>query len=109
MGYSKRLEQRVDTIVEGGRLKKKAMFGGMAYLRDGNMCFGIYQDFLIVRLGDAEAAAPYLALEDVRPLDITGRPMKGWVMVAPAGCRGQTKLREWLSLGDRFARSLPPK
>ena len=109
MGYSKRLEQRIDDLVGDQGLAKKAMFGGIGYLRQGNMCFGIYEDFLIVRLGDARAAAPYLTQEHVRPLDITGRPMKGWVMVAPDGCRGPAALSEWLALGDRCARRLPPK
>ena len=109
MGYCQRLEQRVDNLVGDRGLTKKAMFGGIGYFRQGNMCFGIYKDYLIVRLGAAEAAASYLARDHVRPLDITGRQMKGWVMVAPPMCRGRGGLQEWLSLGDQFARSLPPK
>ncbi len=109
MGYSRRLETRIDELSAGLGFAKKAMFGGIGYFRQGNMCFGIYEDFLVVRLGGAEAAAPYLRQAHVRPLDITGRPMKGWIMVAPPGCRGRAKLQAWLTLGDRFARSLPPK
>ncbi len=109
MAYSKRLARRVEDIVRDTGLVRKKMFGGICYLRQGNMCFGIYQDFLIVRLGSAEAAEPYLAQEHVSPMDITGRPMKGWIMVAPAACRGATRLADWLQLGERFARSLPPK
>jgi hypothetical protein len=85
------------------------MFGGICYLLQGNMCFGIYRDFLIVRLGSAAAAEPYLAQAHVKPMDITGRPMKGWVMVAPTAYDGPEQLRPWLSRGMRFAQSLPPK
>ncbi len=109
MGYCQRLEQRIDDLVGDRGLAKKAMFGGIAYFRQGNMCFGIYKDFLIVRLGDAETAAACLARKHVHPMDITGRPMKAWVMVAPEGCHGAAALEEWLSLGERFARRLPPK
>jgi TfoX/Sxy family transcriptional regulator of competence genes len=108
MGYSKELAERIDAAARGLGLVKKAMFGGLGYLRRGNMCFGIYQDYLIVRLGSAEAAAPYLAQDHVRPLDITGRPMKGWVMVAPPACADQACLRQWLDLGYKVAQDLPP-
>jgi TfoX/Sxy family transcriptional regulator of competence genes len=103
------LEKRIDARVEDFGLAKKKMFGGICYLLQGNMCFGIYRDFLIVRLGSAAAAEPYLAQAHVKPMDITGRPMKGWVMVAPTAYDGPEQLRPWLSRGMRFAQSLPPK
>ena len=109
MAYSQHLAQRIDAIVRDSGFTRKNMFGGICYLRQGNMAFGIYRDDLIVRLGSAEAAEPYLAQDHVRPMDITGRPMKGWIMVAPAACRGAARLKHWLTLGDQFARSLPPK
>ncbi len=109
MAYSKHLARRIDAIVRDSGFTRKNMFGGICYLRQGNMAFGIYRDDLIVRLGSAEAAEPYLAQDHVRPMDITGRPMKGWIMVAPPACRGEARLRRWLMLGDQFARSLAPK
>ena len=109
MAYSKQLAQRIDAIVRDSGLTQKGMFGGVCYLRQGNMAFGIYRDYLIVRLGSAEAAEPYLAQDHVSPMDITGRPMQGWVMVAPAAWRGAARLKEWLRLGEQFARRLPPK
>jgi hypothetical protein len=109
VAYSHDLEKRIDARVEDFGLAKKKMFGGICYLLQGNMCFGIYRDFLIVRLGSAAAAEPYLAQAHVKPMDITGRPMKGWVMVAPTAYDGPEQLRPWLSRGMRFAQSLPPK
>jgi TfoX/Sxy family transcriptional regulator of competence genes len=85
MPYDTKIEEAIDAAA--GRWKhmgKKPMFGGICYLLKGNMCFGIYRDFLIVRAGKEKAAK---ALEEgkARPFDITGRPMNGWVMVDQKG------------------------
>ena len=109
MAYSVELEQRIDDRVGDMGLAKKKMFGGICYLLQGNMCFGIYKAYLIVRLGSEAAAAPFLAQQHVRPMDITGRPMKGWIMVAPPGYDGNDRLAEWIDRGQAFARTLPPK
>jgi hypothetical protein len=109
MAYSVELEKRIDACLGEQGLAKQKMFGGICYLLQGNMCFGIYKEFLIVRLGSAEAAAPFLAQADVRPMDITGRPMKGWIMVAPSGYEGPDRLTAWIDRGREFVRTLPPK
>jgi TfoX/Sxy family transcriptional regulator of competence genes len=108
MPYSEKIEKRIDKATASWRaLEKKKMFGGICYLTAGNMCFGIYKDFLIVRLG--EGAAAHEGKKHVRPFDITGRPMKGWLMVAEEGLRGEKTLGKWLRSGREFAESLPPK
>ena len=109
MAYSLELERNIDGVTARwkGRDKKK-MFGGVCYLVNGNMCFGIYKDFLVVRLG-ADSAAESLKEKGVRPFDITGRPMKGWVMVPAKAWADGGRLLEWLSGGRDFAGSLPPK
>lgn len=109
MAYSKTLERRIDAIAGPAGFVKRKMFGGLCYLLQGNMCFGIYQDHLIVRLGSAEAAEPYLAEDHVRPMDITGRPMQGWIMAAPCAYAEPARLKNWLNLGAQVARGLPPK
>ncbi len=109
MGYSTELEEMVDALAGRWRgLDKKKMFGGICYLLNGNMGFGIYRDFLIVRLGP-ERAAERMKTKHVRPFDITGRPMKGWVMVGQGGWKGQGSLKRWLEAGREFALSLPRK
>lgn len=109
MPCSEEIEERIDAVVHRWKdLEKKNMFGGICYLLRGNMCFGIYRDFLIVRLG-VEAAGERMGEEGVRPFDITGRPMKGWVMVGREGWKGGNEMKEWLASGRSFARSLPPK
>ena len=109
MPYDVTLETRIDRAARPWKnLTKKKMFGGVCYLLRGNMCFGIYRDSLIVRLGE-EQAARKLGAGKAEPFDITGRAMKGWVMVAGGGLRSDVELRGWLEKGKGFAGKLPPK
>lgn len=109
MPYNKAIEERIDPLIgEWPNIEKKKMFGGICYLTRGNMCFGIWKDCLIVRM-EAETAAGKRRLPHVKPCDITGRPMKGWVMVAEEGWRTERELCSWLTLGRDFALSLPAK
>lgn len=84
------------------------MFGGICHVVHGHMFAGVYQDFLILRLGEAEADEA-LKLPFVRPMDITGKPLKGWVMVAREGWQTDEDLQAWLEKAKAFALSLPPK
>ena len=84
------------------------MFGGACYLLKGNMCFGILKDFLIVRM-DKEQGEKSLKARNVKPFDITGRPMAGWVMVEEAGWKSAVGLAKWIGIGKGFALSLPEK
>ena len=109
MPYSKLIEEKIETIVGGWKkIEKKKMFGGICYLLNGNMCFGIYKEYLIVRTG-TEVAEKKLKERDVKPFDITGKALKGWVMVGEQGWRMQEELKNWLNLGKEFALTLPKK
>lgn len=109
MPYSEVLDSRIRRIVsQWESTAAKKMFGGVCHLMHGNMVGGVYKDYLILRLGEPRAQA---ALEQahVRPFDITGRPMKGWVMVAAEGVADDTVLTEWLDQAREFVAGLPPK
>jgi TfoX/Sxy family transcriptional regulator of competence genes len=109
MAYDEILAGRVRRLMEKMKgFEEKIMFGGVGFLLDGNMACGINGDDLIVRVG-AEANQRALSSPYTRPFDMTGRPMKGWVLVAPQGCRSDDDLRDWVQSGVDFARSLPPK
>ena len=84
------------------------MFGGVCHLLNGNMFCGVNKDFLILRLGE-ENGNKALALPHVRPFDITGKPMKGWVMVEQDGFKTDRELANWLNQAREFVSSLPPK
>jgi hypothetical protein len=107
MPYNQELDDRINaTIADWGTTRKK-MFGGTCNLVNGNMMCGVYKDYLILRLGEEEGKAA-LREPHTKPFDITGKPMKGWVMVALDGLTG-TALEEWLLKAKRFAETLPPK
>lgn len=89
-------------------ISEKNMFGGIAFLVHGNMCCGIWKDLLVIRLS-VEAATVELKKPHVRVMDITGRPMKGWLFVEPAGFKKDADLFLWVEKAFSFASSLPPK
>ena len=109
MPYNEKLEAMIDAAAKRWKdLEKKKMFGGVCYLLKGNMAFGIHKDSLIVRM-DKERGEQSLKNKNVRPFDITGRPMSGWVMVQEAGWKGAAGLAKWLGAGKEYALSLPEK
>jgi TfoX/Sxy family transcriptional regulator of competence genes len=109
MAYDEQLEARIQKTVAGWEnMNKKKMFGGVCHLLNGNMFCGVYKDFLILRLGETNAEKA-LARPFVRAFDITGRPMKGWVMVESQGFETDEALKEWLEQARQFAGALPPK
>ena len=109
MAYSETLAQRVRAILlEQGEIREQKMFGGLTFMLRGNMCCGILGDALMVRVGPEQVAAA-LAHPHARRADFTGRPMKGMVMVAPAGVATDEDLADWEGKGVAFAASLSAK
>ena len=86
----------------------RPQFGGVGYLMNGNMCFGIHKESLVLRTS-AEKADELLRSEYITPFDITGKPMKGWVLVSPDIVETENQLLDMLKLGVSFAESLPNK
>ncbi len=109
MAYSEELAQRIrDEIGEHPALVEKQMFGGIAFMVQGNMSVGVAGDELMVRVGkDNDEAA--LAERHVRPFDLSGRPMAGWVLVGAEGTAVNDDLAQWIDTGVTYAESLPPK
>ena len=109
MVYNLDLEFRIDGMASRfPRLDKRKMFGGIGYILNGNMSFGIYKDYLIVRTS-SEIAEELLKREDVKPFDITGKAMKGWVMVSPDYVETNDELFSILKTSIDFAENLPRK
>ena len=110
MSLDAELAERVrDELIGEAGLAEKAMFAGIAFLLDANMAVGITSTAdLMVRVGpDGEAEA--LAAPHARPFDMTGRPMKGWILVERAGIETEAELNAWVRQGVEVARGLPPK
>lgn len=109
MAFDEGLATRVREAL-GGRpdLTEKKMFGGLAFLLNGNMACGVQGESLIVRL-PAEETDAALAEPGARVFDMTGRPMKGWLLVEPEGHASDEELRTWVGRGVAYAETLPPK
>lgn len=109
MSYDEALARRIDQVLAGsGPIDQKKMFGGVCYLHNGNMLCGVHKDCLILRLGPLRGTEA-LNEPGTRPFDITGRPMKGWVMVEPSALTEISALTEWIARARRFVETLPPK
>lgn len=109
MPYNQELAQRLrDELSQVPGLVEKKMFGGTAFLVNGNMACGVHGEDLIVRVGPASYEKA-LAQAHTRPFDMTGRPMAGWVEVESAGYAADGDLQDWIRQGVAFALTLPPK
>ena len=109
MACDERLTERVLRILEEEpTLVQKRMFGGVAFMLQGNMACGVIGNDLIVRVPRSEYEAA-LARPHVREMDFTGRTMRGWVVVEPEGTKDQGSLQDWVDTGASCALSLPPK
>ena len=108
MGYDVELAQRVrDRMMDEPGVSEKKMFGGLAFLTSGNMTVGVHGDDLIARI-DPETMDAALAEPGARPFDMTGRPMRGWILVASEGL-SDDKLERWIVRAQSYVGTLPPK
>jgi TfoX/Sxy family transcriptional regulator of competence genes len=109
MAFSEALADRVrDALGKRKGITERKMFGGLAFLLNGNMCCGVMGDQLMLRLGES-GAVEALAEPHTLPMDFTGRPMKNMVYVEPAGLASEEALRRWVGQAVAFASSLPAK
>jgi TfoX/Sxy family transcriptional regulator of competence genes len=109
MPYDEDLAARIrDWLARRKSVVEKKMFGGIGFLLNGNLLVGVWKDSLIVRIGP-DGTEEALLEPHVRPFDITGKPMKGWVLVDPEGLEDDDRLAGWISRASEFVSSLPGK
>ena len=109
MVYDNVLADRIRRIIKRRRgFDEKKMFGGVGFLLNGNMCVGAWREFLIVRVG-LDAYESLLSEPFARKFDITGKVMRGWVMVEPEGVSEDDDMRRWIEFAIKFVRTLPAK
>jgi TfoX/Sxy family transcriptional regulator of competence genes len=103
------LAERVRALLHGTpSLNEKRMFGGLSFMVNGHMCCGIVDKNFVVRTGPDQHETA-LSQPHARPMDFTGRPMRGFVYVAPEGYRSTRDLKTWIQRGLHFVQSQPPK
>ena len=108
MTYNLKLAERIRSELEGIPFIEKKMFGGVGLLLNGNVACGVNKDNLIVRV-DPEKHTALLKKPHAKPFDLTGKPMKGWLIVEAAGVKTDKQLRAWVQEGLEFALTLPAK
>ena len=98
MAYDNDLAEKVRKAIAGERgWTERKMFGGLAFMKRGMMCCGIVDRWMMVRVGPDEYEKA-LARPHVRPMDFTGRPMRGMIYVLPEGIRNTAAIRKWIAL-----------
>lgn len=109
MAYDEALAERVRRALRGEKsVVEKKMFGGIAFLQAGKMSVGILGKDLVVRVAPEEQDK-LLRYPDVRPMDFTGRPMRGFLYVGPKATASGAGLASWIRRGLAFAKTLPAK
>ena len=109
MAYDERLADRIRTLLDEPDATQKRMFGGLAFLVNGNMAIAASgQGGLLVRV-DPDDTEHLLETTPAEPFVMRGRSMRGWLRVDPKSVSGDAELREWVERGVAYARSLPAK
>lgn len=109
MAYSEPLAERIRSVLKGMKeVSERKMFGGLAFMFNGNMNVGVLDDMLVLRLNE-ELVTAALKQPHTKPMDFTGKPMKTMVYVLPEGIRTDSDLAHWIQTGLEFAKTLPPK
>ena len=110
MAYDEHLAGRIRALLEGETgVTEQRMFGGLGFMVGGNMAVAASgQGGLLVR-ADPTTSEGLLTETGVRPMEMRGRQMQGWLRVDDEVVRTKRQLRKWVSLGVGYARTLPPK
>ena len=103
MAYDTSIADRITDLLTARRVEfyTKAMMGGLCFMVNDKMCLGVMQQRLMVRL-DPAVEAESMKLPGCRPMDFTGRPMKGYVFVFPEGLETEAQFRHWVDLALEF-------
>ena len=106
MVYNEKLADRIrKTIGKNKNVTEKKMFGGLSFLLNGKMFCGVLKEDLVLRISHGEYEGA-LKKPNVRPMDFTGRPMKGFIYVNQNGCKSDKDIRKWIELSYNHAASL---
>lgn len=109
MAYDEQLAERIRRYFQTRRgVEEKRMFGGLCFMLNGHMCCGIHKRRLMIRV-TPDRYEVLLKKTHASVMDITGKPMRGFLFVSPAGCRTTSSLAIWLDEAVECAKSKPPK
>jgi hypothetical protein len=105
-GLATRLHELTATLFD---LEETRMFGGLAYLMNGHFCFALWDDYLVIRIGNESAGKLVETDPHARLFDLNGKTMKGWVMIAADALGEDEGLQNYIDTAMLFTCTLPPK
>jgi hypothetical protein len=109
MAFDEALAGRIrQQLARRKNIEERKMFGGIGFLLNGNLLVGVWKESLVVRLGEEEGEEA-LKEPHVKEFDITGRPMRNWVLVGPEGVQTDEQLGGWIQRAVKFVGALPAK
>ncbi len=109
MAFSEALAERIrQRLARRKNVEERKMFGGMGFLLNGNLLVGVWKESLVVRLGEDEGEEA-MKEPHVKEFDITGRPMRNWVLVGPDGIQDDEQLSAWIGRAVKFVGALSAK
>lgn len=110
MAYDEVLAQRIQDLVDGDEgWTSRKMFGGLGFMLHGHMAVAAASSGALMVRADPAQAAEWLDGDAVRPMEMRGREMAGWLLVSPDALSADEQLELWVERGATFVRTLPPK
>jgi hypothetical protein len=110
MAYDEFLVERLrDLLADESRVAEKRMFGGLAFMVRGNLCVAASHTGGLLARVDPDDSDAYLAAPHISLMEMRGRPMHGWLMVAPEALKTKPQLAAWVKRSVAFVKTLPPK
>ncbi len=110
MAYDEALAQRIHDLLDGEPgLTSKKMFGGLGFMLDGHMAVAAASAGSLMVRADPVDAQGWVDGETVSPMEMQGRAMSGWLLVAPEALADDDQLQLWVDRGVAYVRTLPPK
>ena len=101
MAYNEQLAERVRQLLPARKVEEKKMMGGLTFMVNGKMCVGVHKNDLMVRL-DPKVYDGTVKRAGARPMDFTGKSMRGFVFVGLRGTKQKRDLERWVRLGVDF-------
>lgn len=102
MAYNQKLANRIrERLVDFPDIEEKEMMGGLSFMLKGKMCMGVIKDEMVCRI-DPEMYSTVIEYQGCRPMDFTGKPMRGWIMVEESGMKTRNDFEYWIGLALDF-------
>ncbi len=109
MAYNEAVAERIRKLLARRKgLAERKMFGGIAFMLNGNMCCGVVDDRIVLRLGK-DGSNTALKEPHIEVMDFTGQPIRSMVYLDPDGYAREADLKQWLDRSVKFTSSLPKK